>query len=98
MRTVGDKVIVKLDKREEVTDGGIIIPDYVDRSASSDNREAYGEVITVGPGTSKNPMTVSVGDRVIFDYWQGEDLFGDDVFRSFRVGDIMAVVGDTKAS
>ena len=29
MRTVGDKVIVKLDKREEVTDGGIIIPDYL---------------------------------------------------------------------
>ena len=43
-------------------------------------------------------MTVSVGDRVIFDYWQGEDLFGDDVYRSFRVSDIMAVVGDTKGS
>ena len=92
MKTVGDKLIVKIEKKEEKTEGGIILPDNFDRSNFTDSREAFGEVVAVGPGTKREPMTVKVGDRVIFDFYDGESIDDTDTYRSLSIRDIWGTV------
>lgn len=60
-----DRVLVKPIKPEEVTAGGIIIPE------TSQDKPIQGEVVAVGEGRITNegnliPLKVKVGDRVIF--------------------------------
>lgn len=58
-----DWVVIKADKPEEVTSGGIIVP----QSAQNiDNLVHLGTIVAAGPGDGDFPMTVKVGDRVIF--------------------------------
>lgn len=60
-----DRVIVKPEKPEEVTAGGIIVPDV------TKDKPIQGEVIAIGEGRLTNdgniiPLKVKVGDKVIF--------------------------------
>jgi chaperonin GroES len=71
---LGDRVLIKLKEKEEVTASGIVLPDTVDKK-----EKAEGEVIAVGPGKmlesgSRSPMEVSVGDMVLFEKWGGEEI------------------------
>ena len=92
IRPLNDRLLVKRLKEEEVTAGGIIIPD------SAKEKPAEGEVVAVGPGkTADNgervPMQVSTGDRVLFSKYGGTDvkLEGDD-FLIMREDDILGIV------
>jgi chaperonin GroES len=71
---LGDRVLIKLKEKEEVTASGIVLPDTVDKK-----EKAEGEVIAVGPGKmlesgSRSPMEVSVGDMVLFEKLGGEEI------------------------
>lgn len=60
-----DRVVIKPIQPEEVTAGGIIIPD------SAKEKPIQGEVIAVGEGRITNegniiPLRVKVGDKVVF--------------------------------
>lgn len=63
----GDRVLIKPDETEKVTEGGIVIPD----TAQKTNR--YGTVIKHGEGAYDEktgdfiPITVKEGDRIIYD-------------------------------
>lgn len=92
IRPLNDRLLVKRLKEEEVTAGGIIIPD------SAKEKPAEGEVVAVGPGkTSDNgervAMQVKVGDRVLFSKYGGTDvkLDGED-FLIMREDDILGIV------
>lgn len=92
IRPLNDRLLVKRLKEEEVTAGGIIIPD------SAKEKPAEGEVVAVGPGkTADNgeriPMQVSTGDRVLFSKYGGTDvkLEGED-FLIMREDDILGIV------
>ena len=66
MKPLGDLVLIKEEKRTDVTKGGIILPDSVDDSY------IYGKVISVGPGLftangTKIPMSVQVGQTVVIE-------------------------------
>ena len=72
-RPLGDKVLVKPRDAEEQSTGGIYIPD------SAKQKPQEGDVISVGPGRvlddgSRNPLSVSVGDRVIYSKYGGTEL------------------------
>lgn len=49
LKPLGDRVVVKPSEPEEVTKGGIILPD------TAKEKPVEGEIIAVGPGES--PMT-----------------------------------------
>ena len=79
-RPLHDRVVVRRIDAEEKTKGGIIIPGYRGR------RARRGEVTAVGPGgrdeTGKLiPMSLKVGDRVLFGKWSGTEvkLDGEDL-------------------
>jgi len=73
IRPLHDRVIVKRLPEEEVTKGGIIIPD------SAKEKPIQGEVVAVGPGkTLDNGKTVSpdvaVGNKVLFGKYAGSEV------------------------
>lgn len=68
-----DRVLVKRLEGEDMTEGGIIIPD------SAKETPAEGEVVAVGPGRKDDDgnvvkMDVSVGDKVLFSKYGGTDV------------------------
>jgi chaperonin GroES len=78
LQPFGDRVVIKPMPREEVTKGGIVIPDTVKEKPQE------GKVIAVGPGKltedgKRIPMDVKVGDTVIYAKYGGTDIKEDDV-------------------
>jgi len=76
LRPLGDRIVVRPGKEEEVTRGGIVLPD----TARKKPRE--GEVLAVGPGKmldsgERAPMEVSVGDVVIYSEYGGTEITVD---------------------
>lgn len=93
IKTLGDHILVKPVKAEEVTASGIVLPDTIDKE-----KKAEGEVIAVGPGKmlengSRASMEVSVGDVVLYKKWGGDDveIKGED-HKIISADDVLAVV------
>jgi chaperonin GroES len=72
LKPMGDRIIVLRDPEKEQTSGGIIIAD------TAKEKSFYGTVVAVGPGRYDSgtllPMTLEVGDRVVFGFHSGTDL------------------------
>jgi len=89
---LGDKVIIKPIEKEEVTRGGIILPD------TAKEKPQEGEVIAAGPGRvtrdgNKIPLEVNVGDRVLFGKYSGSEIkFNDEKYLIMPESDILAVI------
>ena len=94
LQPLGDRVVIKREESEEVTAGGILLPD------SAQNKPARGQVVSVGNGRlledgSRGELQVKVGDRVIFSSYGGEALNVDDEeLLLMREDDILAVIED----
>ena len=82
-----DRVIVKPAKAEEKTAGGIIIPD------TAKEKPQKGTVIAAGPGKKDEPVTVKVGDTVLYGKYSGTEIVieGDDLL-IMRESDTLAIV------
>jgi chaperonin GroES len=92
VRPLNDRILVKRLEEEEMTKGGIIIPD------SAKEKPAEGEVIAVGKGKMNDKgdrikLDIKVGDRVLFSKYGGTDvkIDGEDHL-IMREDDILAVV------
>ena len=82
-----DRVIVKPAKAEEKSAGGIIIPD------TAKEKPQRGTVVAAGPGKKDEPVTVKVGDTVLYGKYSGTEIQieGDDLL-IMRESDILAIV------
>jgi chaperonin GroES len=70
---LGDRIVVKPIEREEVTKGGIILPD------TAKEKPQEGEIIAIGPGKMNDDgiriaMDVKVGDKVIYAKYSGTEV------------------------
>jgi len=84
---LGDRVMVKLEKNEAKTAGGIIIPD------TAQEKTQQGTVVAVGPGTEKEKITVKNGDKVMYDKYAGTQVKIEGVEHLIlKMADIIAVV------
>jgi chaperonin GroES len=92
LQPLGDRVVVERDESEEVTAGGIVLPD------TAKDKPARGTVISVGDGRllddgTRAPFQVEVGDHVLFSSYAGEDFKMDDrELVLMREEDILAVI------
>ena len=73
IKPLHDRIIVKRIEEDEMTSGGLVIPD------SAKETPAEGEIISAGPGATDDkgnlkPMGVKVGDRVIFQKYSGTEV------------------------
>ena len=93
IRPMADRLVVRPIEKEEVTKGGILIPDTVKEKPQE------GEIIAVGPGRLSDDgkriaMDVKVGDNVIYSKYGGSEikLDGEELI-ILRESDILAVRG-----
>jgi len=90
LQPLGDRVVIKAIEREEVTKGGIVLPD------TAKEKPQEGEVIAVGPGRltedgKRIAMEVKVGERVIYAKYAGTEIrLDDEEFIILRESDILA--------
>jgi chaperonin GroES len=93
LKPLHDHVIVKPVSQDEVTKGGIVLPDTVDKE-----KPEKGEVIAVGEGKlldngQKAPMSVKVGDTVMFKKYSPDEIKVDnEEYLVISEGDIMAII------
>ncbi|MDA0883130.1 MAG: co-chaperone GroES [Flavobacteriales bacterium] len=87
VKPLADRVLVEPALAEETTASGIIIPD------SAKEKPQRGKVIAVGAGKPDEPMTVKVGDTILYGKYSGTELSieGSD-YLIMRESDIFAIV------
>ncbi len=87
IKPLADRVVVEAAAAETMTAGGIIIPD------TAQEKPQKGKVVAVGAGKPDEPMTVKVGDTVLYGKYSGTELNvdGADVL-IMRESDILAIV------
>jgi len=87
IKPLADRVVVEVSPAEEKTASGIIIPD------TAKEKPMQGVVVAVGNGKKDEPMTVKVGDRVLYGKYAGTEISHDGKeFLIMRESDIFAVV------
>ena len=87
IKPLADRVLVEPAQAEEKTAGGIIIPD------TAKEKPQKGTVVAVGPGKKDEPMTVKVGDVVLYGKYSGTELTVDGGnYLIMRESDIVAII------
>ena len=87
IKPLADRVLVQPSSAETKTASGIIIPD------SAQEKPQKGQVIAVGPGTKENPITLKVGDNILYGKYSGTELkrYGVD-YLIMKESDILAKI------
>ena len=89
---LADRVVVKAIEQQEVSKGGIILPD------TAKEKPQEGEVIAVGPGRvtddgKRVALDLKAGDRVIYSKYGGTEVKEDGVeYLILRESDILAKI------
>ena len=87
VKPLSDSVLIEPAAAEEVTSGGIIIPD------SAKEKPLKGTVKAIGNGTKDEAMLVKVGDTVLYGKYSGTELEFDGVkYLMMRQSDILAII------
>jgi len=90
LQPLADRLVVKPIEKEEVTKGGIVLPD------TAKEKPQEGEVLAVGPGRlsedgKRIAMEVKVGDIVVYAKYGGTEIkIDDDELIILRESDILA--------
>ena len=92
IQPLADRVIVKPQEAEEVTKGGIILPD------TAKEKPMQGDIVAVGNGKiteegTKVDLTVKVGDKVLYGKYSGTEVTIDgNEYLIMRESDIFGIV------
>ena len=87
IKPLADRVLVMPAPAEEKTASGIIIPD------TAKEKPQKGEVVAAGPGKKDEPMTVKVGDHVLYGKYGGTEItVGGTDYLIMRESDIYEVI------
>jgi chaperonin GroES len=84
---LADRVLVEPAAAEEKTASGIIIPD------TAKEKPQKGQVVAVGSGKKDEPLTVKVGDNILYGKYSGTEITVDGKeYLIMRESDIFAIV------
>lgn len=87
IKPLADRVLVEPLEAETKTASGIIIPD------TAKEKPQKGNIVAVGPGTKENPVTVKVGNTVLYGKYSGTELKLDGKdYLIMRESDILAII------
>jgi len=87
IKPLADRVLVEPAAAETTTASGLIIPD------NAKEKPQKGTVVAIGTGTKDEPLTVKVGDTVLYGKYAGTELKleGSD-YLMMRESDILAII------
>lgn len=92
LKPLADRLVVEPLEQEEVTAGGIILPE------TAKEKPQQGKVLAAGPGRTEEDgrrvmMEVKVGDRVLYARYSGTEVKVDNKkLLILREADVLAVV------
>jgi len=92
IKPLSDRVVVEAAPAEEVSSGGIILPD------TAKEKPQQGTVVAVGPGKASDTgtvikMEVKTGDKVLYGKYSGTEFVHDDnEYLIMRESDLLAIL------
>ncbi len=87
IRPLADRVIVEPSAAETKTASGIIIPD------TAQEKPQEGIIVAAGNGKADEPMTVKVGDKVLYGKYAGTEFkYEGSDYLIMRESDILAII------
>jgi chaperonin GroES len=87
IKPLADRVLVEPAAAEEKTASGLFIPD------TAKEKPQKGKVVAVGSGKKDEPLTVKVGDSVLYGKYSGTEISVDGKeYLIMRESDIFAVI------
>jgi len=87
IKPLADRVLITPAEVEQKTAGGIIIPD------TAKEKPQKGIVVAVGTGKKDEPMTVKVGDTVLYGKYSGTEIQLDgETYLIMKESDIYAII------
>jgi len=87
IKPLADRVIVEVSPAEEKTASGLIIPD------TAKEKPMKGKIVAIGTGKKDEPLTVKVGDTVLYGKYAGTEITVEGKeFLIMRESDIFAVM------
>ncbi|MEY5046679.1 MAG: hypothetical protein RLZZ175_38 [Bacteroidota bacterium] len=87
VKPLADRVLIEPAAAETKTSSGLFIPD------TAKEKPQRGVVVAVGSGKKDEPMTVKVGDNVLYGKYSGTELNVDGTdYLIMREADIFAII------
>ncbi len=87
IKPLADRVVLKPAASETKTTSGIIIPDV------AKEKPQEGEIVAVGSGLKEQPMSVKIGDKVLYGKYSGTELkLENEDYLIMRESDILAII------
>jgi chaperonin GroES len=87
IKPIADRVVVEAAAAQETTAGGIIIPD------TAKEKPVQGTVVAVGNGKKDDPITVKVGDKILYGKYAGTEItYEGKEYLIMRESDIYAIL------
>ncbi len=87
IKPLADRVLIQPMAAETKTASGIYIPD------TAKEKPLNGKVVAVGPGTKDEPVTLKVGNKVLYGKFAGTELKLDGIdYLMMRESDILAII------
>ena len=92
IKPLEDRVVVKAQEAEEVSNGGIILPD------TAKEKPQQGEIVATGPGKVSDSgnlikLTVKKGDSILYGKYSGTEITVDGKeYLIMRESDILAIM------
>ena len=87
LKPLADRVLVEPSAAETKTNSGIIIPD------TAQEKPQRGKIVAVGKGTKEQPISVKVGDNVLYGKYSGTDLkYEGKDYLIMKESDILAII------
>ena len=87
LKPLADRVLVEPSAAETKTTSGIIIPD------TAQEKPQKGKIVAIGKGTKENPVTVKVGDNVLYGKYSGTELkYEGKDYLIMKESDLLAII------
>ena len=94
IKPLSDHLFIEKVKEEKISAAGIVIPE------TADSHSSIGKVVAAGPGKVNDdgdliPMTVKVGDTVVFTQYSPSDIkINDKEYLVVRESDVLAILSE----
>ncbi len=88
LQPVGNRVLVRPLTEDEVTTSGIVLPPTHDKE-----KKAEGEIVAIGDGEDVKKLHLTVGTKVLFGKYSGDDVeYNKEDLKFLKHDEILAIV------
>ncbi len=88
IKPVGDRLLVKAVKEEEITKSGIVLPESV-----SKEKRTEGEIIAIGSGEKISQLKLKVGQKILYSKYGGDEIkIDEEEYKIISHEDVLAII------